>query len=414
MHIGKVGGHAITLELMNRFCLNDCYNGSPEQFDQISPQELAGKRLITGHFSYCHTLKLPAKRFLFSMAREPLDRVVSNYWYLRTYQGEETPTNIDMVRLAKAYDLADFIELDNLQVRQVVENHQCMFFAGDWRSDNRASEKYLTAAMRHLADFDFIGLHEHYDESMQLLSASRGWLPWPSKNRLNVTPRRDTLTSLPSDTVERLKQLNDLDLRLYEEIKRCFLEQRAEMLKSLVRTNSLGQIVTDGAIASPPAAAEVFADKPFVGEGWHTRTILSGRYCRWIGPGTEATVYTAIERLFGAKLILEVCGWVSSAALEGLSVKANGIPCKRIRFDVQQDGGPDRQIAALHFDLPASNANVLELGLTSVKPVALAEMGFPDDQGRHGAVAISAIRVLGSRKARLLNKMKERVRLWIG
>jgi GSCFA family/Sulfotransferase family len=398
VHIGKVGGHSISIELLNRFDIADTYNGSPEQFDDVSPTELANKRLIIGHYAYRHTLKLPENRFLFSMVRDPIDRVVSNYWYLRTFPGAPTDTSRDMVRLAKQHDLDSFIKLENLQVRQVVENHQCNFFADDWRSVERSSEHLLDLAISHLEEFDFIGLHESYDESMQLLSGLLGWLPWPSDNRLNVTPERNRVSELSPNTLEHLKKVNSLDIRLYAEIARRFAMKRREVLRSLVRANSLARnAVSEGDHASSPLSVDLFADRSFNGEGWNARSMVSGSYARWIGPSNEATLHIPIDLTHGGEMEIYLHGWIGTSTPLSLVAFANEerLQRKQVNFE---DHGPGQQKGALEFTLPPSKRKDVMLRFVTEKPVPLSEHGYPDEHRRTGSMAIGAVRLRSLRK----------------
>src|SRR5262249_37656586 len=154
-----------------------------------------------GHWSHVHVAKLPQPRFLFSMTREPLDRALSNYWFLRAYSGPTNETSAAMVAAAKSHELADFLELDDPQVRRAIENHQTSFFAGDWRTETgRSGEGLLRQALHNLDNFDLIGVHERYDASLQTLCAMLGWHAWPSQNRLNVTAHRSRVEELPGAT----------------------------------------------------------------------------------------------------------------------------------------------------------------------------------------------------------------------
>ena len=399
MHIGKVGGHSISLELLKSFALSDAYNASPEQFDVVSPEDLLAKRLIIGHYSYRHTQKLPNGRFLFSLVRNPVDRVISNYWYLRTFGGQPTSTSANMLTLAKSHHLDSFIRLDDLQVRQVVENHQCNFFADDWRSAERSSQSLLDLAISHLDEFDFIGLHERYDDSMQILSAMLGWLPWPSDNKLNVTTERQSTADLAPATLEHLRKLNRLDIALYEEIERRFENRRREILCSLVRNSSLARHAAPDECEPLPSAVDIFADKPFFGEGWHTRTVVSGSYARWIGPRSQATLYAKIDRSSGCELDIYLHGWLPPSEPSNIRVFADGMPCKTKAVHISQDEGPNQQNAALQFVLPASQKHVLELRIITSAPASLAEAGYADEHRRFGTVAIGAFRLRAAKSA---------------
>lgn len=388
MHIGKVGGHSISKELLNRFDISETYNGSPEQFDVLDPSELAGKKLIIGHFSFCHVKKLPRERFLFSIVRDPIDRVISNYWYLRSYQGALTDTNSEMVRLAKSYPFDDFIRLPDLQVRQVVENHQCLFFAGDWRSENRSSDHLIRMAIEHLDHFDLIGLHEEYDDSLQLLAASQSWFPWPSETRLNTTPFRQSIDSISPDALQYLRQSNRLDIELYQIIKERYVAQRRELLHDLVRHKAVSRIKEQ---SDRPSFIQLDATQPFPGEGWHERMVVGGRYARWMGPREEATLILRLNRSRGATVDVHISGWMSPKAVEQLALHANGGACERTRCDIAGGEDIEQRRAIASFSLPPSADPTCELRFKTIPPQPLTAAGYPDAHSRLGSIAVSTV-----------------------
>ena len=299
-----------------------------------------------------------------------------------------------MVRLAKTHDFDSFIRLDNPEARQVVDNHQCATFATDWRAEERTSEELLRTALSHLDDFDFIGVHERYEESMQALAALQGWLPWPSDNRLNVTTERVDVSALTPENLAYLNERNRLDIELYAEIEKRFPAHWRAILRSLVKINSIARMPVAESRDDLPSSLDIFADMPFWGEGWHTRTVMPEGYIRWIGPSSEASIFATVDRSFGSVLELYVLGWVNFDALKKLSVTANGTPCQRISINIAENNGPGRQRAAVFFLLPVSAQPQVELRLATIDPLPLVEAGFADDYSRTGSVAISAIRIV--------------------
>jgi tetratricopeptide (TPR) repeat protein len=394
MHIGKVGGHAICRELYGRFDAQRIFNGASEQMDVITPADLQNYDLILGHWSYCHVAKLPRPRFLFSMVRDPIERVLSNYEFLRTYQGPVDEASAERIRLAKELELEDFLEQEHPQVRSVVDNHQTRFFAGDWRGAPRTTPDTLKTALSRLDDFDFIGIHERYHESLQALCALLDWTPWPAGIRVNVTPRRRRVADLPARTLERIRAFNAYDLELVDRIRARFEAQFRDILERLVAVNH--RALRRPSETAPGDSVYLGFDQGLIGNGWHYREQNERDTFRWLGPGTSASVTVEVAAATDVIVELHVVDWTDQHALDSLALSVCGEFCQRCTFDYV-DNATEGKRAAVRWNVPqrlaTASAPFLDLTFHISSAARQRQIGEQDREDRLASLAVSVVRV---------------------
>lgn len=396
MHIGKVGGQAITHELFKKFLPNQIFNASSEQMDEIDSSALEKYLLITGHWSYNHVEKLPSRRFLFSMVRDPIDRVVSNYWFLRTFEGSSNinDTNREMSLLAKKYKLEDFLEQDHPQVRRVIENHQTAFFADDWRITQKRSENSLLEnAIKNLSFFDLIGIYEQYDLSMQSLCALLSWGPWPSEKKINVTPYRARLPELSSSIIKRIKSLNLLDVELYRIIQHKFNKDHAKIFRKLVLLNCKPSVSSQ--LVNLPFSTDVTYGLKFFAKGWHKpEETKEGIKVCWFGSDTNACIIIQADRRKPLVFESYIYGWANREILDNLSIIVDGKVCDLFSYHIIEES-PNGPMATKKWLIEPSHiedTTKLEI-FFQVKPTSSIEWAEQNQLNNFKSIAIGAIKI---------------------
>jgi hypothetical protein len=220
MHIGKTAGTSLQHALMEAMSDAAVFHESLENFDTVAAAELWVNDLVIGHFAYQHVAKLRPDRFLITFLRDPIERVLSSYGFLRSVSpvSDYSRTAIDA---AKALTLSEFIRCHDPAVRMVTENFQAKSLAYDVRPEYRdkITELYGEAA-RNLSNFDFVGIVEYFAESLAALSQEIGVL-LPNK-RLNITEARRSEPRASREDIEYIRRLNTVDLALYGRAVRRF------------------------------------------------------------------------------------------------------------------------------------------------------------------------------------------------
>jgi hypothetical protein len=156
----------------------------------------AGTRVVHGHFSYPlfrEKLHAPTDIPIITWLRDPVDRVISNYFYLEKRLREELDEQ------GKGLNI-----LSKMQ-RSLLE------YARFEPAQNRMS-KFLTGL--DLEDFFFVGIQEEYELSLQRLSGLLEWEDYPVYHHNKTGAARPKRVS--EEERSFIRSLNQKDVALYE------------------------------------------------------------------------------------------------------------------------------------------------------------------------------------------------------
>ncbi|MEO1624521.1 MAG: hypothetical protein AAFV25_05145, partial [Bacteroidota bacterium] len=161
-----------------------------------------GTKVIHGHFSprlLRQSFDLAPEVPMITWLRHPVDRVVSNYYYLAKRLREELDEE------AKGLD--------------ILRKMQCSLMEYARRDINRNRQHRFLDGVQ-LADLAFVGIQEQYSEDLSRLAQKIGWDSY-EELRHNVTGSRYEAPSAAEKA--EIAQLNSLDMDLYQQA----LEMRA-------------------------------------------------------------------------------------------------------------------------------------------------------------------------------------------
>ncbi len=221
MHIGKTAGTSIQHALFEALWDAAIFHESLPGFDRVTPAELALNDLVIGHFMYQHVGKMRSARFLMTFLRGPIDRVISNYHFLRT-RSPLSRYSEAALQAARSLSFKDFLLCDDRNVRMITANFQTKALAHDIRPDvldETMTSALLENAEQNLGTFDFIGICEYFDDSVRVLSEMLG--VELSAKKLNVNPDRP-FAAPTAEELDIARSLNRLDIQLYDKARSRF------------------------------------------------------------------------------------------------------------------------------------------------------------------------------------------------
>lgn len=228
VHIPKTGGRTVEAMLQRQYPTERTYDiygyGSSisEAVEGLKNLPKKGKqqiKLIKGHYQFGLHRILPQQCTYITLLRDPIDRVISHYYYILTHHTHPLHEVVNSRNLS----LKDYVlngistELDNGQTRLISGMEHLHEFG-------RCDTDMLDAAKTNLQEhFAVAGLVERFDESLVLMKLELGW-----KNvyydRRNVANRRPQKIEIPSDTLTAMRMFNELDLELYRYAEKRFQE----------------------------------------------------------------------------------------------------------------------------------------------------------------------------------------------
>lgn len=163
----------------------------------FNKNKLPDLKVIHGHFVYeelFNKFNFVEKYKIITWVRDPVKRVLSNFYYLESRLKElldEEKNNLDIISKLQR----NLIEYARAEINR---NRQSKFLAGS-----------------KLEDFDFIGIHEFYDQEIIRLSAVMNWNRVPEILYQNKTT--GNIKSHSQEIIEEIHALNHEDVKLYDE-----------------------------------------------------------------------------------------------------------------------------------------------------------------------------------------------------
>lgn len=203
LHIAKAGGSTMHELLEKRFEPSDFYpfrvigkervsSGNPEHMIEVFREfPPIVERVLSGHFPiwFLHA-KAPAfdEVFCFTCLREPVDRVISHYYFKRK-AGQFLETPLD-----------------------VPANLMCKMLCSD---NSLEGEELLKNSIDNLRKLDHVMFLDDYRQGVTRLFKKLGLKPRKKITILNRTERGP----VSAEMVEKIRELNALDVRLYDYAK---------------------------------------------------------------------------------------------------------------------------------------------------------------------------------------------------
>lgn len=180
----------------------------------------------------------------------------------------------------------------------------------------------LNTALQRLWRFDWVGLVERFDESLQHLSYLLGFPFIRGYRKANVSPRRPRKVDLEPAMLQRIEEINAWDMRLYSEARRVFERQRHEYPDIKYNLAQVDSVEDD-------------LWRVYPGQGWYPgeRHRVHG-IVRWTGPERSARLFYPLRPGKTRLLRVEIVNWAAEDLIEGLRCEVNGIPLTAQRRQV--------------------------------------------------------------------------------
>jgi hypothetical protein len=211
LHVPKSAGTTLNRLIEWEYPISQMYSVDPVLFEwsaahlrKLPKQRLARTRMFKGHMLFGLHEVLPQPATYITVLRDPVERVLSAYYYMRTYKLHPFYWKLRKQK----WSLEDYVE------RTRRDNVQCKIIAGaDYHGPS--TEKIFETAKEHMNRyFSVVGLSERFEESLALMKLRFGWR-LNSYSAFNVTRSRPKKGDLSQSTLDLIVQRNSFDMELY-------------------------------------------------------------------------------------------------------------------------------------------------------------------------------------------------------
>lgn len=225
MHIAKTGGVTFRQILENSCRADEIFHAvPPESILEHDNQSLSRYRLVHGHFNIAQIRHLTGFKKITTL-RDPVSRCMSAYNFWRGLDASNSqwpPAAQNKIRAAQRCTLAEMIQHPDPLIRHTFHNMQTRLLCGETNQKDNLSEQNLLQAQDELQRFDFIGLNNDLDMSMQLLCRKFDlFLP----TRIATLNRSMNKVQPDASTLKMLEEANQLDACLLKWASRLGLHQ---------------------------------------------------------------------------------------------------------------------------------------------------------------------------------------------
>jgi hypothetical protein len=229
-HIPKTAGMSfhqfIKDNLPNNSVLDFYTLDNRDRLVEYANQAQSRHAAIVGHlpFSFFVNLPLPAKAMHITVLREPIARLISYYYYIRTSEPHylhDWVVNED-VPLHTFFESKPTMEIDNLHLRFLCSTDCSNVPIGG------CTREMLEEAKDNLKNkFAVVGLQEYFPQSLELTAKTMGWSKITNPE-INRAPERAKSAESDAKTLKLIRSMNELDIELYEFAKELFVKQCAD------------------------------------------------------------------------------------------------------------------------------------------------------------------------------------------
>lgn len=234
LHIPKTGGVTLHSIIDNIYPVGNIYTIDPakdekplKKLKKLPHEEKRNIKVLRGHMGFGRHEVLPQTCTYITMLRDPVDRIISHYYYVLQTLGHELHERVKLLKM----DLKEYVtsgisrELNNGQTRVISG------LKSDYHYGENPQERLMTAKNNLRKYFSVIGLTEKYEETLILLKREFGW-DWPFYRRVNVTKGKVARENIPASTIETIREYNQLDIELYDYAMKLFDEKICEQDES--------------------------------------------------------------------------------------------------------------------------------------------------------------------------------------
>lgn len=419
LHIPKCGGTTFSDFLSRQFPRSSIYTAdkstadfqrhreleasghiSPENsFEHLSRRYVESMQsydlIVENHFKWVIMQLLAGSRsmVLYSLLRDPRERVVSHYKHLqRIPLDHSTGLSQDQLaayRLARELPLADFCcEIDRFYIWSNFYNLQTQYLSShrltpeNWKK--LGEQAFLEDALRNLSQIDYVADVKDLNEFARLISLDNHWLPPGRLNALNAGEHSSQITA---DLVAQVPDsLVALDQVLYEEGLKKYAAWRDKVLHDATLALWSNNDHREQCVRSDEQWELHFEDE-LPGNNFHGREGTGKETFRWMGPDPESRLYLPVRPGFPHWISVYLLSFISPDMFSKTTYFINGREATP-----QCSSAEGCTVVTFPVDSADTNTGVVELGIRADHTTSEYALNLSSDK-REKSIAVKCVKL---------------------
>jgi predicted O-methyltransferase YrrM len=284
-----------------------------------------------------HALRHEQPPFVFTVLRNPRERLISQYMHWRRTDDASLVGVSGQTRAAylaaRELPIGEFLATRNPFIIEHFRNYQARLLAGFATAMAMPNDQILATARANLASFDVVGRTSQLDDVLALVAEAYGWCPPGTVQQVNVSPRREAVQF--DDASENLiAEYNSIDDVLWHD----FVSLPPP---PTTRSGTCFHDAEPGVLTALLGSGETRFDmrQPLDGSGWHGREGESSEV-RWTGPGRRSVIRLSAPRGRRLTLSLQIVCALDWSIVDGLLLTLDGLPPVAAPRRGEQSGYP--------------------------------------------------------------------------
>lgn len=226
-HVPKCGGTTVNNYLKSHYSKDKVFviNGarpfdSIKYFISLPKEERYSYDLVCGHGAYKLKDYVHPRAIRFTILRDPVDRIISHYYYVLRSPKHYLYDEI----VKKKMSLMDYIT-SNVS-NELRNNFVCRFLGKSPKNVEKDADKAVIDAYNVLKnDYAAVGIIEDFNQTMDLFAKKAFFNKKIEVKELNKTINRPQKKEINEITLKAIKEMNSLDIKLYDLVKKDYLAQ---------------------------------------------------------------------------------------------------------------------------------------------------------------------------------------------
>jgi hypothetical protein len=373
-HLPKCAGNAVAQHFKTLFGEAGVYEVRTSNGLAGVP-DLAPYQFVFGHMPLSWDEQFGAGRQRFSLMREPVDRVLSAYFFFAHLKEHNSP----VVAKVPMMSLEEYVNSDSPEQKMTTcneQSRQLLGLQGPGTQDPEQAIKFVAERVHLLDRFFTVGIYERLQESLDVVSWQLKLPRLRSGMVANRTPRSWHGDKFDQSIIEAIRKRNLIDLELYRIVNDRFSRQSGFMQDELLSGRYFQNVETVDALPY-----KVDMGTALNGSGWYSPQTNANGTFRWMGGRDGASLYLPVS-CRGTLTVRVLLDQVSPAVdPDGISLYLDGEP---MVCGVEMLPGRRAVLVGKAWDAPMRLGHVLTIFTSKWRQPT------PED-GRTLALAVSSI-----------------------